>query len=504
MRIMGIFLLIILVSGTACTRGSDTAMTDTTMTDVEQDREMKAAIATITTAHGNTGMLKSAEQRLSRVLQANPSHVQAHIEMARVHIKSGCTPDKCFNLALVRKAENELSTALRIDPGSADALILRGALRQYQWHYDESIEALEQAEKIGTDNPRLYIYFAETYKKMDKLDLMASSLKKLELQILAGKKISPDIEEQMRLLLIYVYSKQKKYDDVEQQYRNLIALDPDNAFAHGDLAGLLLWKNGDIENSIAESSKALELKEYPLAHYVLGQAQYAKWAQLRRNDPAQAEMYFKRASKNLPSTGFAIASGACYISNNIVLQTMIEALLERGASIDERGAEGYNALSYATNSNCGDLGSVKWLLAHGASVNVIQRQGWSPLAAAVSSRYLEIAMLLLEKGADIEATPEKGKTPLMIAVMNSDVVMVRKLIAHKAKVDVVNSDGFTPLMFSALYGSDEIASLLLQAGADVSLKELSTRRTAAEIADYYHHKNVGDLIRAHTAAQQGR
>jgi hypothetical protein len=59
-------------------------------------------------------------------------------------------------------------------------------------------------------------------------------------------------------------------------------------------------------------------------------------------------------------------------------------------------------------------------------------------------------------------------------------------------------------MFSALYGSDEIASLLLQAGADVSLKELSTRRTAAEIADYYHHKNVGDLIRAHTAAQQGR
>ena len=55
-----------------------------------------------------------------------------------------------------------------------------------------------------------------------------------------------------------------------------------------------------------------------------------------------------------------------------------------------------------------------------------------------------------------------------LAIVRNDVAAVKSALAAGAEVDPRDSDqGSTPLIFAALFGRDEIAKLLIAAGADV-------------------------------------
>lgn len=488
-RMAGLLLLTLLVSGPACTRNGDSA--SATMSPAEQEQVVGKAIALLDSNTGDMDELQLAADGLQQVLDANPRHVQAHIEMARFYLKFGCTSDSCEPEFSMR-ADDELDAALRIDPGSANAFVLRGILRLYEMRLDESLEALDQAEKIGTDNPWLYMNYASTYLKMHDWDKALASLEKLERQISEGKKVPRKIVLYMHSLMTDAYEKKKNYSSADLHYRKIIVMDPGSSYARGNYAGFLLWKIGDIDGSIAEATKALELMNYPLAHYVLGQAQYAKWAQLRKSDPGHAKLFFIKARENLPDIGFAITNGSCSLGQNVALQTLIEGLVERGESIDTKGDDGDNALTFS--ANCGELEAVKWLLAHGASVNVVEEQGWTPLALAVGRGYEEVVTLLIENGANVDRGPESGSTPLMIAITNNYPAIAKKLIAAKANPDTADRNGVTPLIFAATQGFEPMVRELLQAGADPKIKDRSGK-TAAELADLNGKKNIGDLIR---------
>ena len=75
------------------------------------------------------------------------------------------------------------------------------------------------------------------------------------------------------------------------------------------------------------------------------------------------------------------------------------------------------------------------------------------------------------------APPPEPDTPSMntfgfqeyaLAIVRNDVGAVKSALAAGAEVDPRDADqGSTPLIFAALFGRDEIANLLIAAGADV-------------------------------------
>lgn len=92
----------------------------------------------------------------------------------------------------------------------------------------------------------------------------------------------------------------------------------------------------------------------------------------------------------------------------------------------------------------GNIALARLLLAHGATVNLADEQGATPLHAAAASGNVELVTLLLDKGADIHATAS-GWTPLHTAAMKKQRGAAELLLARGADVNARTGYGQTPL-----------------------------------------------------------
>jgi ankyrin repeat protein len=205
----------------------------------------------------------------------------------------------------------------------------------------------------------------------------------------------------------------------------------------------------------------------------------------------------------------------------------VRILLAAGANVTHRDATGIAALTVARAAGRADIekllreagaresleeemhdailekdeASVRRLILAGADVNALDNDGYeTPLMTALTSKSLEILLVLLEAGADpvIEADgwDNAGENAILVAARDGSPWALRKLIekharpqdldaalfagcAHEGVLRVlieagarVNSRGernLTPLMCAAKAGSAESVSLLLASGADVRL-----------------------------------
>ena len=82
---------------------------------------------------------------------------------------------------------------------------------------------------------------------------------------------------------------------------------------------------------------------------------------------------------------------------------------------------------------------------------------------------------------------------MILAVRAGLVEVVRELLRRKVDPNVRNGQGVSPLMMAAYEGRTQIASTLVEAGADKRLRN-KRRETAAEIALVSGHREVAKLL----------
>ena len=119
------------------------------------------------------------------------------------------------------------------------------------------------------------------------------------------------------------------------------------------------------------------------------------------------------------------------------------------------------------------------------------RDGASPLHTAAQTGHATVVVKLLKAKADIEyRDPETGATALGLAVQNKanrgnelvKLAMVDVLVRNKADVDAVNSSGQTTLITAAINGYPTICKRLIQADANVHLRENESQATVLILA----------------------
>lgn len=152
----------------------------------------------------------------------------------------------------------------------------------------------------------------------------------------------------------------------------------------------------------------------------------------------------------------------------------IRALLSAGVEIDARDHKGRTALLVAAHGNKVEAAAA--LIEAGANVNAKDDIDDSPYLCAGARGHLEILKMTLAHGADLESTNRYGGTALIPAAERGHVETVCTLIMAGVELDHVNNLGWTALLEAVILGKggqehQRVVALLVDAGADVDLAD---------------------------------
>ena len=136
--------------------------------------------------------------------------------------------------------------------------------------------------------------------------------------------------------------------------------------------------------------------------------------------------------KGEPALVFAVRSGAP--------QTVAYLLKQPGIHVDATNTADETALMLAANAN--DIALANLLIEAGASVN---RPNWTPLHYAASKGHLAMMHLLIDNDAYIDAESPNGTTPLMMAAYYASPSAVKLMLEEGADPTLKNQDGMTAL-----------------------------------------------------------
>jgi ankyrin repeat protein len=113
---------------------------------------------------------------------------------------------------------------------------------------------------------------------------------------------------------------------------------------------------------------------------------------------------------------------------------------------------------------------------------------------AAFNGHSEIVLKLLEEGADLEKRDFMDRTALLYASTGPFPETVRIMLDKGAKPNVVDSDEhFSPLMHAAAEGNLDVVKILIEFGADLSLKDVDGD-DAESFARQGGHQQVADYL----------
>jgi ankyrin repeat protein len=165
----------------------------------------------------------------------------------------------------------------------------------------------------------------------------------------------------------------------------------------------------------------------------------------------------------------------------------VAKVLDKGADVNWQTKWGYTALMYASFSGNEDL--VKLLIEEGADVN-------ARTAKNVKKRFNMKSRIRQIKRHGIEKYSwYRGLTALMIASGEGYTEIASLLIESGADVNAhCYYGGDTALMVASRYGHQEIAKLLIEKGANVKARDYYGGDTALMVASRYGHQEVTELL----------
>lgn len=174
----------------------------------------------------------------------------------------------------------------------------------------------------------------------------------------------------------------------------------------------------------------------------------------------------------------------------------ITALIQRGFDPNTRDKKGQLGLVLALQNE--NLKAAAALIdSRKTDVSARNAQDESPLMMAALKGQVDIVAALMARDADVNKT---GWAPLHYAASAGSpehVTIIRMLLDKYAYIDAASPNGTTPLMMAARYGSDDAVQLLLNEGADPTLRN-QLGLSASDFASQAARPQLAEMILAAT------
>lgn len=163
---------------------------------------------------------------------------------------------------------------------------------------------------------------------------------------------------------------------------------------------------------------------------------------------------------------------------------------EVNSSINQVSSSGFTPLHEAVKKNLPQL--VKRFISSGANIEAYDSQGFTPLILSIMQNNPEITQQLIQLEADPGKPCENGKYPITFAVEYAKSYEITKIILNSKGAKTINypiNSGETPLHLAAKKGLVSIIQLLLEYGADQTIKN-SSGKTPLEVAKNQQCENL--------------
>ncbi len=155
--------------------------------------------------------------------------------------------------------------------------------------------------------------------------------------------------------------------------------------------------------------------------------------------------------------------------------TSASYLIAAGADVNAIDREGDSLLDLWVKLGKPQSELVRLLIESGANIEHRNARGETPIHAAASFGSWEAFSLLLDKGADAHSVDCNGRTSLHSAAEGGNIKIAKKLINSGLDVNATDEGGYTPLHIAAHEGLWEMVDLLIAHGAEIAQKDKSGR-----------------------------
>ena len=210
--------------------------------------------------------------------------------------------------------------------------------------------------------------------------------------------------------------------------------------------------------------------------------------------------HFKKFLYLFVIIGFSFAEAGSYEDFFIAVKrddaAAVASLLQRGFDANTLDPKGLHGLFLAVQEPSPNVAEV---LIRWPKTNVEFRtaKDESPLMLASLKGHLGLVKKLVERGGDVN---KPGWTPLHYAATNGHLEIMNLLLENHAYIDAESPNKTTPLMMAAQYGTPSAVKLLLEAGADVTLRN----ELGLNAIDFAHRGKRGDSAELIAAARRGQ
>jgi uncharacterized protein len=159
--------------------------------------------------------------------------------------------------------------------------------------------------------------------------------------------------------------------------------------------------------------------------------------------------------------------------------------------------------AFLQSAYAGNLEEVQVLVGKGVDVNLRDQKKRTPLILAAYNGHTPVVEFLVSNGADINAGDSDKQTALMYASKRAFNETAALLLAKGAEVDTQSKKkGINALMLAAVADNAELVQMLLDHGADTSLKDVFGR-TARDLAERKGNSAMAELLSDPRAPEGG-
>ena len=211
--------------------------------------------------------------------------------------------------------------------------------------------------------------------------------------------------------------------------------------------------------------------------------------------------YFKSIIYSVVSIGFSVCMAGSYEDFFLAIEKdnaqVVQSLLDRGFDPNTVNPGGVPGLLVSIKTPAPEV--TKLLVKHPKiKVEARNPKDESALMLAAFTGDLALCQTLVAKDADVN---KPGWTPLHYAATNAHLDVMRFLLSQFAYIDASSPNGTTPLMMAAMYGNSSAVKLLLEAGADASIKN-DKGLGALEFAQQVKNEESAAIIAAFVRARR--